>query len=119
MKLESVQAALALWAVAKAQDSQAPLFGSGPEKATRPNIVFVLTDDQDLHMDSLKFTPLIQKHLIDQGTAYKRHFCTTAVCCPSRASLWTGKLAHNTNVTDLNPPYGESCPILCELNFNF
>ncbi|KAL6364958.1 hypothetical protein LRP88_00933 [Fusarium phalaenopsidis] len=107
MKLKSVQAALALWAVAKAQDSQAPLFGSGPEeKPTRPNIVFVFTDDQDLHMDSLKFTPLIQKHLIDQGTAYKRHFCTTAVCCPSRASLWTGKLAHNTNVTDLNPPYG-------------
>jgi hypothetical protein len=22
-------------------------------------------------------------------------------------SLWTGKLAHNTNVTDVNPPYGE------------
>ncbi|RSL58160.1 hypothetical protein CEP51_014123 [Fusarium floridanum] len=107
MKLKSVQAAFALWAVAKAQDDQAPLFGSGSEeKSTRPNIVFVLTDDQDLHMDSLKFTPLIQKHLIDQGTSYKRHFCTTAVCCPSRASLWTGKLAHNTNVTDLNPPYG-------------
>ncbi|KAH7310577.1 alkaline-phosphatase-like protein [Stachybotrys elegans] len=75
-------------------------------KAERPNIILVLTDDQDLHMNSLSHTPLIQKRLIDEGTLYKRHFCTTAVCCPSRASLWTGKLAHNTNVTDLNPPYG-------------
>jgi arylsulfatase A-like enzyme len=59
-------------------------------------------------MNSLDHVPLIQKRLIDEGTLFKRHYCTTAVCCPSRASLWTGKLAHNTNVTDLNPPYGTS-----------
>lgn len=58
-------------------------------------------------MNSLEYIPLIQKRLIEEGTLYKKHFCTTAVCCPSRASLWTGKLAHNTNVTDLNPPYGK------------
>lgn len=75
-------------------------------KNSRPNIIFVLTDDQDVHMNSLDHIPLIKERLIDQGTLYKRHFCTTAVCCPSRASLWTGKLAHNTNVTDLFPPYG-------------
>ncbi|CAH0028530.1 unnamed protein product [Clonostachys rhizophaga] len=75
-------------------------------KSSRPNIIFVLTDDQDVHMNSLDYIPLIKERLIDQGTLYKRHFCTTAVCCPSRASLWTGKLAHNTNVTDLFPPYG-------------
>uniref|UniRef100_A0A8H7NB98 Arylsulfatase n=1 Tax=Bionectria ochroleuca TaxID=29856 RepID=A0A8H7NB98_BIOOC len=76
------------------------------KKSSRPNIIFVLTDDQDVHMNSLDHIPLIKERLIDQGTLYKRHFCTTAVCCPSRASLWTGKLAHNTNVTDLFPPYG-------------
>ncbi|KAL2264167.1 hypothetical protein VTK26DRAFT_1285 [Humicola hyalothermophila] len=72
----------------------------------KPNIVFILTDDQDLHMQSLDYLPLIKKHLIDEGTLYKRHYCTTAICCPARVSLWTGKLAHNTNVTDVNPPYG-------------
>ncbi|KAK7752482.1 hypothetical protein SLS62_005635 [Diatrype stigma] len=72
----------------------------------KPNIVFVLTDDQDLHMQSLDYMPLVKKHLLDQGTFYKRHFCTIALCCPSRVSLWTGKAAHNTNVTDVNPPYG-------------
>ncbi|KAL2130068.1 hypothetical protein VTI74DRAFT_6925 [Chaetomium olivicolor] len=57
-------------------------------------------------MQSLDYLPLIKKHLIDKGTLYKRHYCTTAICCPARVSLWTGKLAHNTNVTDVNPPYG-------------
>jgi arylsulfatase A-like enzyme len=82
------------------------LLGLGPQEK-KPNIVFVLTDDQDLHMQSLDYMPLIKKHLIDQGTLYKRHYCTTAICCPARVSLWTGKLAHNTNVTDVNPPHGE------------
>lgn len=102
-------AALHLFQLAVAEEQQVPL---GPieeawESGKKPNIVFILTDDQDLHMDSLDYVPLIQKHLINQGTLYKRHFCTTALCCPSRVSLWTGKQAHNTNVTDVNPPYGK------------
>ena len=72
----------------------------------RPNIVFILTDDQDLHMNSLDYMPLTQKHITEEGTLFKNHFCTTAICCPSRVSLWTGKAAHNTNVTDVSPPYG-------------
>ncbi|EEY16605.1 arylsulfatase [Verticillium alfalfae VaMs.102] len=109
--LQSALASTALMAtsqVVTASQNQTPLLGPTTEHgaASRPNIVFVLTDDQDLHMNSLAHIPLIQDHLVKQGTLYKRHFCTTAICCPSRASLWTGKLAHNTNVTDLNPPYG-------------
>ncbi|CAK7216017.1 hypothetical protein SCUCBS95973_002662 [Sporothrix curviconia] len=72
----------------------------------QPNFVFIITDDQDLHMNSLDYLPFVKKHLRDRGTTYQRHFCTTAVCCPSRVSLWTGKQAHNTNVTDVNPPHG-------------
>lgn len=71
-----------------------------------PNFLFVITDDQDLALDSLSYTPLINKHLRDKGTFFRNHFVTTAVCCPSRVSLWTGRQAHNTNVTDVSPPYG-------------
>ena len=78
-----------------------------PHASSKPNIVFILTDDQDLHMNSLDYSPLIKKHLIDQGTLYKKHFCTTAICCPARVSILTGKLSHNTNVTDVSPPYGK------------
>ncbi|OTA89840.1 hypothetical protein M434DRAFT_78839 [Hypoxylon sp. CO27-5] len=57
-------------------------------------------------MNSLDYMPFVHKHLIDHGALFKRHFCTTALCCPSRVTLWTGKAAHNTNVTNVVPPYG-------------
>ena len=86
----------------------------------RPNVVFILTDDQDLHLQSLDYLPYLKKHLLDQGTFYKRHFCTIALCCPSRVSLWTGKAAHNTNVTDVSPPYGGYPKFVSQgLNENF
>ncbi|PYI01243.1 Arylsulphatase [Aspergillus sclerotiicarbonarius CBS 121057] len=72
----------------------------------RPNIVFILVDDQDLQMDSLNYTPRTMRHIAEQGAIYRNHFVTTALCCPSRVSLWTGKQAHNTNVTEIYPPYG-------------
>ncbi|KAI0849086.1 putative arylsulfatase [Daldinia vernicosa] len=89
---------------------QKPL-GPGHETETQPsrsqpNVVFVLTDDQDVHLLSLDYMPLVKKHLLDQGTRFSSHYATTAVCCPSRVTLWTGKFAHNTNVTDVKAPYG-------------
>jgi arylsulfatase A-like enzyme len=75
-------------------------------ESTRPNIVFILTDDQDLHLNSLDYTPLTRKYILEEGTFFKSHYCTVALCCPSRVSLWTGKAAHNTNVTDVFEPYG-------------
>jgi arylsulfatase A-like enzyme len=77
-----------------------------PETPNRPNIVFILTDDQDYLLNSLDYTPLTRKYLIEEGTLFSKHFCTVALCCPSRVSLWTGKAAHNTNVTDVAVPYG-------------
>lgn len=78
-----------------------------PADKKRPNFIFILTDDQDLYLDSLDYTPLTLKHLKQKGTFFKNHFVTTALCCPSRVSLWTGRQAHNTNVTDVSPPYGK------------
>ncbi|KAL7797221.1 alkaline-phosphatase-like protein [Trichoderma ceciliae] len=74
--------------------------------SNRPNIVFILTDDQDNHMGTLDHMPSVQKHLVHQGTTFEKHYCSVALCCPSRVSLWTGQLAHNTNVTSVNPPWG-------------
>ncbi len=95
----------ASWAITFGPINQQPLIGSGRSRA---NIVFILTDDQDLHMQSLDYMPFVKEHLIDRGTSFRKHFCTTALCCPSRVALWTGKAAHNTNVTDVSAPYGTS-----------
>jgi hypothetical protein len=92
------------------QHDQVPLVSLGASDDTnaakRPNVVFILTDDQDVQMQSLDYMPLLKHYLFDRGTFYKRHYCTTAICCPARVSLWTGRTAHNTNVTDVSPPHG-------------
>ncbi|RTE77125.1 hypothetical protein BHE90_008380 [Fusarium euwallaceae] len=86
----------------------------------QPNILFILTDDQDWHMESLKHMPLLQKYLINEGTLYSNHYCTVALCCPSRVNLWTGRAAHNTNVTDVWAPYGGYPKIVREgINDNY
>lgn len=72
----------------------------------RPNILFILTDDQDWHMESVDHMPHLKADVVGKGVTYARHFCTVALCCPSRATLWTGKAAHNHNVTDVKPPHG-------------
>lgn len=81
----------------------------------RPNIVFILTDDQDAKLDSMDYMPAVRKHMTEQGTNFEKHYCTVAVCCPSRVSLLTGKHAHNTNVTNVIPPFGmfPRFPALC------
>lgn len=48
----------------------------------------------------------MQELMVKKGTTYESHFCSTAVCCPSRANIWTGKMPHNTNITDVGMPYG-------------
>lgn len=67
----------------------------------KPNFVFIMTDDQDLHLNSLDYQKTVQQKLIKKGTTFKNHFCTVSLCCPSRVSLLTGRAAHNTNVTDV------------------
>jgi hypothetical protein len=78
------------------------------QQQQQPNIVFILTDDQDLRLDSLSYMPYVQKHLREKGTFYENHFVPTALCCPARVTLWTGRYAHNTNVTNVQPPYGKT-----------
>jgi arylsulfatase A-like enzyme len=42
----------------------------------RPNFVFVLTDDQDTHMNSLDHMPLLHQHVTAKGALYTKHYCT-------------------------------------------
>lgn len=87
--------------------AQTPLLArNNSTTAKQPNVLFIITDDQDLHLNSLDYLPKVKKYLSDEGTSFTHHYCTIALCCPSRVSLLTGKAAHNTNVTDVKPPYG-------------
>ncbi|KIW33605.1 uncharacterized protein PV07_00441 [Cladophialophora immunda] len=82
------------------------LVGFGLAGQKRPNILFILTDDQDRHMEAAEHMPYLQDLIVNKGTTYAQHFCTVALCCPSRATLWTGRAAHNHNITNVAPPHG-------------
>ncbi|KAF7548809.1 hypothetical protein G7Z17_g6809 [Cylindrodendrum hubeiense] len=73
---------------------------------SKPNIVFIFTDDQDYRHGSLDTQEAIQKHLVAEGTLFTNQYATIAVCCPSRVSLMRGQLAHNTNNTAISAPGG-------------
>ncbi|KAG6363899.1 hypothetical protein INS49_009002 [Diaporthe citri] len=75
-------------------------------RARKPNLVFVFTDDQDYHHNSLDYIPALQEHLVAKGTSFTNHYATIAICCPSRVSLMRGQAAHNTNNTQVNGPGG-------------
>lgn len=76
----------------------------------RPNFIFIMTDDQDLHLNSLDYMPAVRRHFTEQGTTFDRHYTTVSLCCPARVTLFTGRAAHNTNVTNIVPPYGQYAP---------
>jgi arylsulfatase A-like enzyme len=66
------------------------------EAYTRPNILIFLTDDQ---REGLEVMPKMRSWLGEGGTEYANAFATTPLCCPSRASIVTGRYAHNHGVT--------------------
>jgi N-acetylglucosamine-6-sulfatase len=61
----------------------------------QPNIIFVLTDD--LSWNLVKFMPHV-KQMQKQGVTFGRYFVTDSLCCPSRASIFTGKFPHDTGI---------------------
>ena len=73
-------------------------------RTRRPNIVFVITDDQ--RWDSLGVTghPFAKTPHIDrlarEGVLFRNFFTTTPLCSPSRASFLTGQYARKHRVVN-------------------
>lgn len=61
----------------------------------RPNIIFVLTDNQDVTLGGMEPMRHTQRLLVEQGVTFSKAYAATPVCCPSRASILTGKYPHN------------------------
>jgi arylsulfatase A-like enzyme len=72
--------------------------------ADRPNVVVVMTDDQ--HQASLAAMDNVQSSLVAKGTTFANSFTNWPLCCPSRATLYTGQYAHNHGVLGNGPPQG-------------
>jgi len=74
------------------------------QTGTPPNLILILADDQQwAAIDSM---PKLQTYFAQQGVKFTNAFSTTALCCPSRASILTGQYAHNHGVLDNTAPDG-------------
>jgi arylsulfatase A-like enzyme len=69
-----------------------------------PNILVVMTDDQ--RWDTLSFMPEVSGRLAAGGIEFTESFVTTSVCCPSRASFFSGLFARVTGIHGNRPPHG-------------
>ena len=73
--------------------------GGGPQ---RPNVLYIITDDQRWDLLSLMGHPYLKTPGMDrigrEGVLFENAFVTTSLCSPSRASFLTGQYAHQHQV---------------------
>lgn len=99
-RITLASAALCLFAACLPAETQ-------DEKANRPNVVFILSDDQGWGDYSFMGHPHIKTPNIDTlgaaGMLYERGYVTAPLCRPSLASLATGLYPHQTGIRGNDP----------------
>ncbi len=95
--------ALILVALVSGLSSSAP-GGSAQAQSKRPNVVVIMTDDQTVQdLDAMTRT---KQAIGDRGVTFANSFVSYPLCCPSRATFFSGQYAHNHGVMGLEPPTG-------------
>jgi arylsulfatase A-like enzyme len=77
---------------------------TGRARAAAPNIVLIVTDDQD--RGDLRWMPKTRHLLGDHGVTFTRAISPDPLCCPARAEILTGQLGQNNGVSSNSGPHG-------------
>jgi N-acetylglucosamine-6-sulfatase len=80
----------------------------------RPNIVFVMTDDQA--ESTLSHMPNVQGLIKQKGRTFTNAFNVYPYCCPSRATIQRGQYAHNTGIFGNAAHNGGGYPLFNQLD---
>jgi len=74
--------------------------------ASRPNILFIMTDDHAAHAISAYGSRINQTPGLDriakEGMRFDNFFVVNSICTPSRATILTGKYSHKNGVPVFN-----------------
>ena len=78
------------------------------EAVPRPNIVLILTDDQDIQLGGMEPMAAARSLIGDRGVTGSAFYVNTPVCCPSRSQTLSGRYAHNLRDATAEPwPRGQ------------
>jgi arylsulfatase A-like enzyme len=72
----------------------APVVAAPPDRP--PNILVIVTDDQ--RVGTMSVMEDTRRWFQAKGTRFSDAYVTTPLCCPARASIFTGRYAHNHGV---------------------
>jgi N-acetylglucosamine-6-sulfatase len=78
------------------------LLASATASEAAPNIVVIMTDDQE-DTGSVAYMPKLRALIAEQGVTFINSFVDCPLCAPSRASFFTGQAAHNHGIKANNP----------------
>lgn len=84
-------------------DGAEPVTAAVPVRQT-PNVLMLMVDD--MRLDELAYMPNVRTYLGDQGVTFSNGFAPLPLCCPARASVFTGQYPHNHGVWSQRPPWG-------------
>ncbi len=84
-------------------------WGKLEQKQTKPNIIFIMSDDHAAHAMScygskINETPNLDR-IADEGIRFDNAFCTNSICAPSRAAILTGRYNHMNGVKTLGDKF--------------
>ena len=107
-------------AIATAASFTYPSNAKGMAAKGVPNIIFVHVDQMSL-LDSIgaygseyTSTPGIDR-LVENGTSFMQSYSTDPVCCPARASWWTGSYSSENGVVCNSTPCHSDMPDVSRL----
>jgi N-acetylglucosamine-6-sulfatase len=80
------------------------LWAADAPAAAAPNVVLIETDDQT--GADMAAMPQTRALIGSRGVTFANSFVSLPSCCPSRATLLTGRYAHNHGVLGVLPPFG-------------
>jgi len=86
---------------------------------TRPNIIFIMTDDHASHAMScygsrINKTPNMDR-IANEGARFDNCFCTNSICAPSRATILTGTHTHINGVKTLGDKLDNTLPNVAKI----
>lgn len=94
--------AFAAWFILAGLTLSGSVATAADDQAARPNVLLLLTDQQTMRAMSAYgnrylHTPNMDA-LAQSGTRFEISYCTSPVCGPSRSSIVTGRMPHETGV---------------------